>query len=169
MKAKAKIILGITAVLLVVLAGAYFTNAFGIPANHIEREARKSRTIGDAWGVSQSINDGLCALIFYNETLDDYTYSIYINRDGLSFGYFFRMGGSSMEVEQGIQTFDFDIKGKAFISMNKAGIANITLDNDVSVTQIDVDPKKPFAVVVPVNCGEITFFDAGGEVVPVKH
>ena len=30
---------------------------------------------------------------------------------------------------------------------------------------IDVNPQEPFVVVLPVNCGEITMYDAQGNVV----
>jgi len=169
MNTKIKIIFCFFATLLIIFVVAYLNNVFGISATNIEREARKSNIIGDSWGVSKSLNDELCALIFYDETLDDFSYSIYVNRDGLSFGYFFIKGGSTIEVEQGIEVFDYDIKGKVLISMNKDRVAKILLDDDIIITQIDVDPEKPFAVVIPVNCGSVTLYNSSGEIVPVNQ
>jgi len=149
------------------LAIASFTGVFGTSANNIEQEARKSQKIDSSWEVSQSVSDGLCALIFYNETLDDYTYSIYLNRKVFSMGYFFRSGGSNTGIIDGIREFTYDTNGSALISMNKDNVAKIELNNGVNVTNIDVNPAKPFAIVIPTNCGSVTLFDINGNVTPI--
>ena len=49
----------------------------------------------------------------------DHTFSVYVNRPGLSFGYFFRGGGDIVEVDDYIA--EFVVEGnneRAFISMN---------------------------------------------------
>ena len=67
----------------------------------------------------------------------------------------------------GVHEFDYDIYGSALISMNKENISRIELDNGVEVTTISVDPEKPFAVVIPMNCGSVTLFDINDTIVPI--
>jgi hypothetical protein len=139
----------------------------GVSANKVERDARKAHKISNAWEISQAINYNLCAMIFYNEALDDHTFSIYVNRNGFSFGYFFRAGGTNGAVANGINGFTFDIYGLALISMNTDNVARIELDNDIEVTRIDVNPARPFAVVIPMNCGSVMLYDVNENIVPI--
>ena len=117
--------------------------------------------------MSKAINARLGAMIFYNETLDDCVYSIYVKKAGFSFGYFFRSSGAYAGDMDVIHEFVYDSSGSAIISMNQSKVAEITLDNGISVTRIDIDPAKPFAVVLPANCGSVTLYDTNGDVVEI--
>ncbi len=161
------IAIGITICIFIALALIISSGVFGVPANNIEQDARKNQKIDSTWEVSKSVNSGLGAMIFYDDTLDDYIYSIYVNRDGFSFGYFFRSGGANSGIMDGICKLRYDPNGSALISMNKAGVARIDLDNGVNVTRIDIDPTKPFAVVIPINSGSVTLYDINKNVVPI--
>jgi hypothetical protein len=162
------IIIGSIAFILIILALITSAGVFGVSADSIEQDARKSQKINSSWQISKSVNDRLGAIIFYSDTLDDYTYSIYLKRSGLSFGYFFRSGGSNSSIMAGIHEFTYNSNGSALISMNKAKVAKIELDNGVNITKIDVDPTKPFAVVIPANCGSVLLYDVNGNVVPIS-
>jgi len=48
--------------------------------------------------------------------------------------------------------------------MNRDKVCRIEVESAATGT-IQVDPSKPFAVLLPVNCGEITMYDAQGEIV----
>lgn len=163
------ITLSIAICMLAGLAIALFNGVFGTSAKNIEQDARKSQKIDSSWEVSMSVSESLGALIFYNETLNDYTYSIYLNRKGFSFGYDFSSGGSNSGIIDGIREFRYDTYGSALISMNKDKVAKIELYNGIKVTNIDVNPAKPFAIVIPVNCGSITLFDINGNVTPITE
>ncbi len=165
---KSKIIIFSIAICMLTFLLIIRSGIFGVTADNIEQDARKSQKINSTWDVAKSINEKLGAMIFYNDTLDDYTYSIYVNRGGLSFGYFFRSGGSNSGIMDGIHQFKYDdIGGSALISMNKVGVARIDLDNGANITRIDIDPTTPFAVVTPKKSGLVTLYDVNENVVPI--
>lgn len=118
----------IVAVMLIALLFLYFNNDFGIPLENIEKNARASQAIPEDWQVAKETMNAVSAMIFYSDSLDDSTYSIYVERPGLSFGYFFRAGGSISEIEQGVA--EFRIEGydeHAFLSLNRQKVNRLKL------------------------------------------
>ena len=80
----------------------------------------------------------------------------------------FRGGGSLSGVDTGIT--EFTVEGcseRAFISMNQQQVARLEIDDGNSIQVIDIDSKKPFAIVLPINSGIITFCDVNGR--PVEY
>ena len=97
---------------------------------------------------------------------DVYKRQVYVNRPGLSFGFFFRGGGSHPKVERGI--VEFTVEGyeeRAFISMNQQRVTQLQIDDGNSIQEISIDSNKPFAIVLPINAGTITFYDVNGNTV----
>lgn len=102
----------------------------------------------------------MCAMLFYDEEKDDCAYSIYLSREGFSFGYFYRQGGCDPYVTDSVKGIVFEDKGIALLSMNEDGVCKIVVDNNEGEKVISVDPEEPFAVVLPADCGAITMYDA---------
>ena len=164
-----KIIAGITGVMIMILFLLFAAGAIGVSTGNIEADARKSQNIDEGWEASISTSDKLCAMIFYNEKLDNYVYSIYVNRTGLSIGWFFFEGGGESGIADSVCDFHYDNKGIALVSMNKDEVAKIELDHGgKGIEEIDVDPNKPFAIVLPENPGAITLFNDEGATVPMQ-
>lgn len=163
------IIIGIVICTVVILTLIFKSDLFGVLESHLEKDARASQRISDTWEVSKSVNESLAAMIFYNETLDDYIFSIYVKRDGVSFGYFFKYGGSSGAIIDGIQQFSFGDKGSVLISMNKNKVSRIEINNGVNVSQIDIDPGKPFAAALLENCGSVKLYDMGNNEITITN
>lgn len=152
--------LGILLAGLVFLGILYISNDIGTRRSALESDIRSSQKISDDWALTGDVSDSMAAFIAYPEDGSDHTYSIYINRPGLSFGYFFREGGNLYTAESGIAQYTFDgCPDRAYISMNERKIERIEVDDGNSVRVIEVDPEKPFAIVLPVNAGSVTFFD----------
>ncbi len=106
--------------------------------------------------------------LFYNEDLSEYTFSIYENRYGFSFGYFYCYGGGLLGISDSIRRFDYDGKGSIFLSLNKVKVARIEIDNGVQQPEvIAVDPEKPFSVIIPEDSGEIRVYDIEGNSIPL--
>jgi len=154
------------------LAGAlavgvlYFNNDIGVTANRLEADVRSSQKITEDWNVDGSISDTMAAFISYPQDRKDHTFSVYVNRPGLSFGYFFRGGGDIAAVDEGIA--EFAVNGydeRAFISMNMQKVERLEIDDGDGMREIDIDSDKPFAVVLPFNAGTVCFYDANGNVV----
>ena len=108
----------------------------------------------------------MAAYISYPEDKSDYTFSIYVKHSGLSYGYFFRAGGSIAEIGGGIKEFTFDDCNElALISMNTQNVARLEIDNGIEIKTIEFDSEKPFATVLQQNAGELRFYDVNGNAV----
>ena len=144
----------------------YLNNDIGEHKNLLESDIRSSQRIQDDWIVDGTVSDSVAAFISYPEDKSDHTYSVYVNRPGLSFGYFFRGGGSLTEVDKYVS--EYRIQGyseRAFICMNEQKVARLEIDDGNTVQIIDMDSEYPFALVLPINIGIVTFYDVCGNVV----
>ena len=74
----------------------------GVLKDNIEKDARKAHKIPEEWITAKDVNNNLGSLLFYSEDLSNFTFSIYQNKPGLSFGYFFRLGGGLPEISEEI-------------------------------------------------------------------
>lgn len=156
----AKIMLGIALVFLLFLVVLFAHNDIGVAPSDLESDIRSSQKIAEDWIVDGSIADTMAAFISYPEDKSDHTFSVYVKHPGLSFGYFFRGGGDIVEVEKYIA--EYTIEGyseRAFISMNSQKVKWLEIDNGEVVKVMDIDCNNPFAIVLPVNAGDITFYD----------
>ena len=163
MKKAGKIILGVMLACIVCFGILYFNNDIGIQRSKLESDVRMSQKIQEDWLTEGVSSDTMAAFISYPEDKSDHTFSVYVNRPGLSFGYFFRGGGSASEVQEFI--VEYTVEGyheRAFISMNKQKVERLEIDDGNSVNVTDIDSSKPFAMILPVNSGTVTFLDVNG-------
>lgn len=161
-----KILLGAVLVCGLLFVFLYANNDIGITANGLEADIRSSQKVMDDWTVDGSISDTMAAYISYPQDKADHTFSVYVNRPGVSFGYFFRGGGDIVAVDDYIA--EFVVEGyneRAFISMNTQNVVRLEIDTGNEVQVIDIDSGKPFAIVLPLNAGNICFYDANGNIV----
>jgi hypothetical protein len=157
--------LGVLVIILLAFVIIWNANIIGVAAGSLEKDAREEQNIAGDWKMAQAVNDELCAMLFYDEDTRDYTYSIYMKREGTAYGYFFSQGGSDAYIGEGVRGMIFDDKGIALLSMNEDKVCRIEVNDNVEKETIEIDPTKPFVVVVPVNSGEITMYDSLGNVV----
>ena len=161
-----KILLGVVLVCALVFGFLYANNDIGKTADGLEADIRLSQKISDDWIVDGNTSDTMAAFISYPQDKTDHTFSVYVNRPGLSFGYFFRGGGDIVEVDDYIA--EFVVEGnneRAFISMNTQNVVRVEIDDGNGVQVIDIDSSKPFAIVLPLNAGNICFYDTNDKVV----
>ena len=150
-----KITLGVVLVCILFVGFLYVNNDIGVASTNLEADIRSSQKIKDDWTVEGSVSDTMAA-----------SFSVYVNRPGFSFGYFFRGGGSLSGVERGIIGFTVEeYKERAFISMNQQRVTQLQIDDGNSIQGIYIDSNKPFAIVLPINAGTITFYDVNGNTV----
>ena len=122
--------------------------------------------IDQEWIVEGNYTDDMAAFISYPLDQSSHVFSVYLNRSGLSFGYFFRGGGSLGTIEDGISEFKFlGNNGVAYISMNAQNIERLEIDKGHDIKVIEIDRNKPFAIVVSNQDGAISFYDVDGNVV----
>ena len=156
-------------ILVLMLLVIRMSGIFGVRPAMLEEEARFSHSIEDTWLCATSEpTDQMAAMLFYSPERDDFTYSIYVNRPGLSFGWFFRGGGSTVEVEANIAEYTVEgYTSRAYVSMNTQRIKRVLFGND---TMLELDPDKPFALVVSPELGSVQFCTEDGEwVQAVSH
>lgn len=162
---KIPLLLGIILIILLAFLIVWQADMLGVSAGRLEQDARENQEIGSSWEMAQAVNDDMCAMLFYDEEKDDCAYSIYLSRDGFSFGYFFRQSGFDPYMADSVKGIVFEDKGIALLSLNEDGVCKIVVDNDTEEKVISVDPEEPFAVVLPVDCGAITMYDAQENIV----
>jgi len=156
------VVVVVIAILFLIL---YFNNDIGTCKSNVEKDARISHKIDDSWKVAKSTTDTISAMLFYDENLSDYKFSIYVNRNDLSFGYFFHSGGSTNLENEGIAEYKMEgYHEKAYLSMNKQQVAKIEIDNGNTVEIIDINQTKPFAIVLPVGMGAMKIYDKDGNI-----
>ena len=161
-----KIVIGVVLACILFVCFLYTNNEIGVTSSKLEADIRSSQKIKDDWTVEGSVSDTMAAYISYPQDMSDHTFSVYVNRPGFSFGYFFRGGGSLSGVERGIIGFTVEeYKERAFISMNQQRVTQLQIDDGNSIQGIYIDSNKPFAIVLPINAGTITFYDVNGNTV----
>lgn len=169
-KYRTELVILVLAVL--IFAILWFANGnIGVSKKDMEARARKSQNIPDDWLVVQDASDNVCGLLFYSPDFGDFTYAIYVKRAGNPFGYFFRTGGSSSEIERGIAVFHISEYGETvYLSMNQVKAARMEMEGEDGIQSIAMDENEPFAIVAPGNAGRLAFFDAeGNEIEPVQR
>ena len=155
-----KIVIGIVFVCILFVGYLYANNDIGVTSTNLEADIRSSQKIKDDWTLDGSVSNTMAAYISYPQYMSDHIFSVYVNRPGLSFGYFFRGGGNLSEVQRGI--VEFTVEGyneRAFISMNQQHVQQLEIDDGNAIQVIDIDSNKPFVIVLPINAGKITFYD----------
>ncbi len=152
-------------------AAIYMTGIFGIPSFWLEKDIRSSQKISDNWTVEGTVSDQMAIYLSYPEDQSDCTYSFYLNRPGLSFGYFFRSGGGSSGVSEYIEEIVAEgYTDRAFLSMNLAKVARVEVNYGSKVETIEINSEKPFTLILPVSEEEtVTFYDTDGNIVEHKR
>ena len=159
---------GILACVLFV-AVLYGRGDLGVPSSRLEADIRTSAKIPDDWVVDGSVSGTVAAFVSYPQNKTDHTFSIYVNRPSLSFGYFFRGGGDIVGVDEYIA--EFSVEGyseRIFISMNTQNVAWFEINDGNDIRVVEIDSNKPFAIVLPSNAGNICFYDVKGNTVEYR-
>lgn len=102
-------------------------DTIGLSKGKLESDARKYQSIKEDWTTSKYINEDFGVLLFYSEDLTSHTFSLYRNRPGLSFGYFFRLGGPLPELPDDILKINSNGQGIIYASLNKMQVSKIEL------------------------------------------
>ena len=161
-----KFILCVLLIGIIFVGFLYLNNDIGVRKSQLEADIRSSQKINTDWTVDGTVSDTIAAFISYPDDMTHHTFSVYVNLPGLSLGYFFRGGGDLTGEANGIA--EYTVEGyneRAFISMNKQQVECLKIDDGTSIQEIDIDSNKPFAIVLPVNAGDIAFYDVDGNTV----
>ena len=148
-----KIVIGVVLACILFVCFLYTNNEIGVTSSKLEADIRSSQKIKDDWTVDGSVSSTMAAYISYPQDLSDHSFSVYVNRPGLSFG---TLSG----IQRGI--VEFTVEGyneRAFISMNQQQVQQLEIDDGNTIQVVDIDRNKPFAIVLPINAGNITFYD----------
>lgn len=160
-----KYIIGILSALFLIFIILKSQGNIGVLKDSIEKDARKQQNIPEEWITVKDISNNFGALLFYQEDLNNFTFSIYVNRSGLSFGYNFRSGGSLLGISDGVLKITTNTKEDIFLSLNRIQISKIEINNGINTKEILLENNKPFTVIIPENSGEIKFYDTYGDLI----
>lgn len=134
-----------------------------VHAEDIETHARTFQNIPDEWLSETSIGDEVAVLVFYPPDSSDAVYSVYCHKRNGGFGYSFRAGGKISSVKSGITRFRIDGCAEyAYVSLNVQKINKLIVDDGSNPSTIPLDSSRPFAIVLPLNAGNIFFYDMEG-------
>lgn len=148
-------------VLCVITVIAVILPNLGISKETVEKDARESHQIEESWLVKKAESDEMIAMLFYPEDKQTHTFSIYV-KDTIS-GYRFISGGGIVVYDDQVQRYTFDgVSYQAFISMNQAKINKYEIDDGCNNQLLSIDSTQPFVIVLPQDCGDITFYDING-------
>ena len=161
---KISIIIGILVIILLGILIIMNLGIIGVSKNRLEQDARKKQDISSDWQVAQDVNGDMSVMLFYNEEQNECRYAVYMTHDGISYGYFLIDGGVDGFLIDSSRSVIYEDRGIALLSMNKDNVCRIEVESG-AMEVIQVDPTKPFAVALPINCGEITLYDAQGNIV----
>ena len=95
--------LGVLVIILLAFVIVWNANIIGVAAGSLEKDAREEQNIADSWEMAQAVNDELCAMLFYDAETRDYTYSIYMKKEGTAYGYFFSQGGRDSYIGESVR------------------------------------------------------------------
>lgn len=166
------ILAGVAAlIVLIAFCWMFSTGKIGLLSGQLETTSRSIQQVDSSWNSVKSEAEDLVVFLFYNEDRSDYTYAICNNNPGLSFGYFFALGGTSPAIGEGTLAVSLpsgDQENVALFSTNTSGAALIKAENNGEVTELVVDPQLPFAVVLPFasDLSNVTLYDAAGQPLP---
>ena len=158
-------LIGLVLIILLAFLIVWQADILGVSAGRLEQDAREKQGIAGGWEMAQAINEDICAMLFYDDKRKEYAYSIYLSKDGFSYGYFFRQGGTDTYMEEGVKGVVFENKGIALLSMNEDRVCKIVVGDKADGKVIQVDAEAPFAVVLPIGGGTITLYDAQENIV----
>ena len=160
MKLAKKALPWLGAVLLAVLLWVWGANPFGTAQADLEADARQSQRVPEGWAAAGGTGDHLAAMLFYPEGGGRHIFSVYAKNGGLSFGYFFRSGGSMGIIDSHIASFQ-EGGERAYLSMNASGVCRaVTAQGEA----IPIDSGRPFVLILP-GTEEVLFYDAAGAAV----
>lgn len=133
---------------------------FGTARADLEADARTGQRVAADWSMAGETGNHLAAMLFYPEDQSRHIFSVYAKNAGLSFGYFFRAGGSMGIIDDYIATFQ-EGGERAYLSMNASGICRaVTAQGETLL----IDSGRPFVLVLP-DTGEVLFYDTAGAAV----
>jgi hypothetical protein len=159
-------LIGFVLIILLAFLIIWKAGIFGVSESRLEQDARERQHVENGWEMAQAVNEDMCAMLFYDESRENYAYSIYLTKKGLSYGYFYRQGGTDTYMEEGVKGVVFEDKGIALLSLNEDKVCKIVaVDGNREEKVIQVDSGEPFAVVLPIDCGAITMYDAQENIV----
>lgn len=157
-------------ILVIMTLICFLVPGIGVARNNVEKEARNSHKIDEDWLVIKEETDEMVAMLFYPEDKRTHTFSIYVDGIDTLYGYRFISGGAITAFDDQVQMYTFDgINYKAYISMNNSQICKYEIDNVCDNQFVSIDEKSPFVIVLPIDSGELHFYNVEGTEIKVIY
>lgn len=157
------------AAVLIALSVLWKCGVFGVRGDRVTADAQKSMEIARSWSAVEAGNAKQVTGIFYDydqAPLKGICYC-YINRPGVSYGFFFRQSGN-LDRDMGIRKLDLGQYGAAYVSLNSQQVAKVIRDDGTKPVTKSVSPYSPFVIVSEKHDCAFRFYDEKGQEVPVS-
>lgn len=178
MKKRLSRVLATVFLLLLLCIGAFFLagGEIGLSKESLEKDLLADGHIPGHWTIQQVSSDRTTVFLYYPPEKDRYGFSVYVNRPGLSFRYFFAgshmaasVSGSAGELSAEIREYPVLHTGdRVFLSMNQSGAACVLVNDGVAPQEIPLDPEQPFVLLFSQGSGDITFRNQSGAAVDYR-
>lgn len=142
--------------LLLTLFILYARGDIGIPQSRIAADAQRDLPGGEI--LSDACGEELAALLLADG--GEPSLRIYVDRPGLSFGWFFRYGGPP-----GAQVTRYRLENcgeVVYAAGSGHGMCAMAVDDGTGAAVTPLDPDSPFVLVLPANAGTVVFYDEAG-------
>lgn len=166
MRKRGYIIAGAVFVLLLCLLGAKFllnVNSTKLYVPEIERQVRISQDVPDTWEAVSETTDNIAAVLLYDGTSKEHVFVVYSKEpDANTDSDFSMIAGGALPVNHAdiVELYCEDFDEFIYASMNQQKTCLLQITSDEKFSTIQVDPDKPFVIILSSKDGEITFYDA---------
>ena len=70
-------LIGLVLIILLAFLIIWQAGIFGVSRDRLEQDARERQNIAGSWEMAQDVNEDVCAMLFYDDVRENYTYSIW--------------------------------------------------------------------------------------------
>ena len=136
--------------------------------SEIEQKARASQNVPDAWSAVSETTDNVAAVLMYDGDSKEHIFVVYSKERGASADDAFTMiAGGAIPVNQSdiaeLHSEDFD--EYIYVSMNRQKACLLQITTDGKFSTIQIDPDKPFVIILSPKDGDVTFYDANEQII----
>ena len=172
MKNRRLITAGCVAALLLLGFGLVMDYHLDVSSNlyvpEIEQNARTSQNVPDSWESVSETTENVAAVLMYDGETNEHNFVVYSKSiDAQTDNSFSIIAGGAIPSNRFdiAELYSDDFDEYIYVSMNrqKACLLQITMDSKFSTVQID--PDKPFVIILSQRNGEITFYDKNDQLI----
>ncbi len=170
MRKKVFISVGIVFVLLCCFIGGKHLLTIKQYIPEIEQKARESQNVPDTWEAVSETTDDVAAVLFYDPDSREHIFAVYSSSSDIgTIADFSLIAGGAIPVNQAdiVELYSSEFDEYIYASMNRQKACLLQITSDGKFSTIQIDPDKPFVIMVSPKEGEAIFYDKDNQVIAV--